>query len=48
MSEPTDSSKAYLFTWLSLLRLTLLTTLIGVVDLGPFSMVLAVAGTVAM
>jgi len=30
-----------------LLRLTLLTTLIGFVDLGPFSMVLAVAFTVA-
>lgn len=47
MSEPTVSRKAYLFTWLSLLGLTLLTTLIGFVDLGPFSMVLAVAFAVA-
>jgi cytochrome c oxidase subunit 4 len=40
---PTVSRKTYLFTWLGLLALTLATTLIGFVNLGPFSMILAVA-----
>lgn len=47
MTEPVVSRKTYLLTWLSLLGLTLLTTLIGFIDLGPFSMVLAVAFAVA-
>jgi cytochrome c oxidase subunit 4 len=47
MTEPAVPRKTYLFTWLSLLSLTLLTTLIGFLDLGAFSMVLAVAFAVA-
>ena len=43
MTEPVVSRKTYLFTWLALLGLTLGTTLIGFLDLGPFSMVIAVA-----
>jgi cytochrome c oxidase subunit IV len=47
MTEPTVSRKSYLFTGLGLLALTLLTTLVGFVDLGSFSMVLAIAFAVA-
>ncbi len=43
MMEPTVSRKTYLLTWVALLALTLATTLIGFVDLGPFSMIIAVA-----
>jgi len=43
MKEPSVSIKTYTFTWLSLLALTLITTLLGFVDLGVFNMVLAVA-----
>ncbi len=39
---PTVSRRTYTFTWLGLLALTLLTTLLGFVDMGPFSMVAAV------
>ncbi len=42
MTEPTVSRKTYLLTWLALLTLTLATTLLGFLDLGPFSMVLAI------
>ena len=40
---PTVSRKTYALTWLALLALTLITTLIGFLNLGPFSMVVAVA-----
>jgi cytochrome c oxidase subunit IV len=43
MKEATVSIKTYTLTWLSLLALTLITTLIGFVDLGAFTMVIAVA-----
>jgi cytochrome c oxidase subunit 4 len=43
MKEASVSIKAYTFTWLSLLALTLVTSLIGFVDLGVFTMVVAVA-----
>ncbi len=43
MSAPAVSRKTYIFTWLGLLGLTLLTTLIGFINMGPFSMVVAVA-----
>jgi cytochrome c oxidase subunit 4 len=39
---PVVSRRTYTFTWLGLLALTLLTTLLGFVDMGPFSMVAAV------
>lgn len=42
MSQPTVSIKTYAFTWLALLGLTLLTSLIGLVDLGIFNLVTAV------
>jgi cytochrome c oxidase subunit IV len=42
MKEASVSIKTYTFTWLSLLALTLITTLIGFVDLGVFTMVIAV------
>lgn len=35
--------RTYLFTFLSLLGLTLLTTLLGFVDMGPFNTAVAVA-----
>jgi cytochrome c oxidase subunit 4 len=41
MSAPTVSRKTYLLTFLSLLALTLLTTLLGFVDMGPFNTVVA-------
>jgi cytochrome c oxidase subunit IV len=43
MKEASVSIKTYTFTWLSLLALTLITTMIGFVDLGTFTMVIAVA-----
>lgn len=43
MKEASVSIKTYTFTWLSLLVLTLITTLIGFVDLGVFTMIIAVA-----
>ncbi len=43
MSAPAVSRKTYMFTWLGLLGLTLLTTLVGFMNMGPFSMVIAVA-----
>ena len=42
MKGPTVSIKTYTFTWLSLLALALPTTLIGFIDLGPFSMGIAI------
>jgi len=42
MSQPTVSIKTYTFTWLALLGLTLLTSLIGLIDLGVFNLVAAV------
>lgn len=39
---PMVSRRTYAFTWLGLLGLTLLTTLLGFIDMGPFSMVAAV------
>ncbi len=42
MSQPTVSLKTYTFTWLALLGLTLLTSLIGLIDLGVFNLVTAV------
>ncbi len=42
MSGPVVSRKTYVFTWLGLLGLTLLTTLLGFINMGPFSMVAAV------
>lgn len=43
MSEPTASRTQYAFTWGALLLLTLITTLVAMVDLGVFNMVIAVA-----
>jgi cytochrome c oxidase subunit 4 len=42
MSQPTVSIRTYAFTWIALLGLTLLTSLVGLVDLGHFSIVVAV------
>lgn len=42
MSQAKVSARPYLFTWIGLLGLTLLTSLIGLVDLGKFSLLLAV------
>jgi cytochrome c oxidase subunit 4 len=41
MAQPTVSRKTYLFTFLSLLGLTALTTLLGFVDMGPFNTIVA-------
>jgi cytochrome c oxidase subunit 4 len=43
MSEPIVSRTKYALTWITLLALALATTLIGLLDLGPFNMILAVA-----
>ena len=43
MKEASVSIKAYTLTWLSLLALTLITSVIGFVDLGVFTMIIAVA-----
>jgi cytochrome c oxidase subunit 4 len=42
MSQPTVSLKGYLGTWLALLGLTLLTSLLAFVNLGRFSILVAV------
>jgi cytochrome c oxidase subunit 4 len=42
MKAPTVSRKQYAFTWVALLVLALITTLIGMLDLGPFNMVIAI------
>jgi cytochrome c oxidase subunit IV len=42
MSQPTVSVKTYTFTWLGLLGLTLLTSLLGLLDLGRFNLVAAI------
>ena len=42
MSKPVVSIRTYTFTWLALLALALATTLIGFLDLGPFSMGIAI------
>ena len=42
MKGPAVSIKTYSWTFLALLALALATTLIGFLDLGPFSMVIAV------
>ncbi len=42
MKTPTTSIKTYALTWGALLVLALLTTLIGLLNLGPFTMILAV------
>ena len=42
MKQPVVSRKKYAFTWLALLVLALITTLIGLLDLGPFNMVIAI------
>jgi cytochrome c oxidase subunit 4 len=41
MSQPAVSRKTYLKTFLSLLALTLLTTLLGFIDMGHLNMVIA-------
>ena len=42
MKAPVVPIKIYVFTWLALLALALTTTLIGFIDLGPFSMGIAI------
>lgn len=42
MTQPTVSRKTYALTFLGLLGLTLLTTLLGYLDMGPFNMIAAV------
>ena len=42
MKQPTVSIRTYTFTFVALLALALATTLIGFLDLGSFSMVIAV------
>ena len=42
MAAPVLSVKAHVITYAGLLALTLVTTLLGYLDLGPFSMVLAI------
>jgi cytochrome c oxidase subunit 4 len=42
MAGPVVSRRTYFFTFLALLALTLTTTLVGFLDLGPFSTVVAV------
>lgn len=42
MSKPVVSFRAYTLTWLALLTLALATTLIGMLDLGAFSMPIAI------
>jgi cytochrome c oxidase subunit 4 len=43
MTEHVDSVKTYALVFLALLTLTLVTTLVAYVDLGPFSVVVALA-----
>ncbi len=42
MKEPVVSIKTYTLTWLALLALALATTLVGFLNLGPFSMGIAI------
>lgn len=42
MTEPKVSSRTYLFTWATLLGLTLLTSLLGLMNLGAFSLPIAI------
>jgi cytochrome c oxidase subunit 4 len=42
MKPPVVSRKTYALTWLALLALALVTTLIGMLDLGPFNMIIAI------
>jgi cytochrome c oxidase subunit 4 len=42
MTGPVVSTKTYLLTYVALLALTLLTVLLGYLNLGPFSMVIAI------
>ncbi len=42
MKAPVVRIKTYVFTWLALLALALTTTLIGFINLGPFSMGIAI------
>ena len=41
MSEQADSAKTYTFVFIALLALTVVTTAVAYVDLGPFSVVVA-------
>lgn len=42
MTAPQVKRKTYVFTWLGLLGLTLLNTLIAFLNLGPFSTIIAI------
>lgn len=42
MKQPVLSIKTYALTWITLLALVLITTLIALLDLGPFTMVIAI------
>lgn len=42
MKEPVVSIRTYTLTWLALLALALITTLIGLLNLGPFSVGIAI------
>jgi len=42
MSRPIIPARTYLLTWAGLLALTLLTSLLGLVDMGQFSVIVAV------
>jgi cytochrome c oxidase subunit 4 len=42
MKQPVLSIKQYALTWIALLALVLITTLIAMVDLGPFTMIIAI------
>jgi cytochrome c oxidase subunit IV len=43
VTEPVLSRKTYIFTYLALLALTLLTVLLGYLHMGPFNMVIGIA-----
>ena len=43
MDEPVLSRKTYFLTWIALLALTLLTTLLAYLRMGPWNMVIAIA-----
>ncbi len=43
MSQVTVSAKTYVATWLGLLGLTLLTSLLGLIDTGQYDIIIAVA-----
>ncbi len=42
MKQPVVSIRTYTFVWLALLALALITTLIGMLNLGPFTMGIAI------